>query len=281
MANAKKGNAMNGQDHPHGTDLLGSPRTGNLGVIVIDDDPIVRESLGRMLEAISGVELLDLADSCISGIASIRAYAPQVVFLDVEMPDGSGFDVLDALDNIPLLTIFITAYETYALRATRYSAIDLLLKPFGPEDVLVAVEKAFKRISTHPAHAPENTQHATFTNRAMEPRIGLCDQQGTHFFNIDDIVRCRAEGNYTTFHFICGRKMVVSALIKEFEERLQPHGFSRVHRSHLINLRHMTRYISAGNGSVITSDGAEIEISRARRPHFLRMLTASGITLRQ
>lgn len=280
MADTKKGKAMNGQDHSPGTDRPGSPRTGNLGVLVIDDDPIVRESLGRMLEAISGVELLDLADSCHSGIAAIREHAPQVVFLDVEMPDGSGFDVLDALDDVPMLTIFITAYETYALRATRYSAIDMLLKPFGPEDVLVAVEKAFKRIGTHPMHVADNTQHAPVASRAMEPRIGLIDQQGTHFFNIDDIVRCRAEGNYTTFHFICGRKMVVSALIKEYEERLQPHGFSRVHRSHLINLRHMTRYISTGSGSVITADGAEIEISRSRRPHFLRMLAALGITLR-
>jgi len=246
-------------------------------VVVIDDDPAIVSKISALISEMEGVTLSATADSCAKGATAIRDHDPQILFLDVQLPDGTAFDMLSTLGAVSCQLIFITAYEEYALEAIKNAASDFLLKPFGRTDVAEAMEKAVRRENERAAIAQAAPQTLGRLS-VVTPRIGLHDQTGIHFFDLNQIVRCRAEGNYTEFYLTCGRRLVVTALIGQYEDLLQEHGFHRVSRSHIVNISHVSRYISAGNGTVVTSDGAEIDLSRRRKAEFVQALSSFGIT---
>lgn len=247
-----------------------------LRVVVIDDDPAIVSKVSAVISETEGVTLCATADSCATGAAAIRDHDPQILFLDVQLPDGTAFDMLSTLGAVNCQLIFITAFEEHALGAIKNAASDFLLKPFGRADVAEALEKAVSR--EHERMAMQQVITQPVNNLPVTaPRIGLPDRTGIHFFDLSQIVRCRAEGNYTEFHLTCGRRIVVTALIKSYDDLLQQHGFFRVSRSHIVNLQHISRYVSAGNGTVVTSDGAEIDLSRRRKVEFIQALKGIGV----
>lgn len=195
-----------------------------------------------------------------------------LLFLDIEMPNGSGFDLLESLgDNINFKIIFITAYHEYALKAFKFSAVDYLLKPINIEDLQAAVHKvqpgtdfeSKEKISTL-------IENISRKGEAME-KIAIPSMEGLQFVNLEEIVYCESQDNYTQFFLTDGRRIMVSKTIKHFEELLDPDSFFRVHRSNIINLKYIDKYVKGEGGYVVMKQGERIPVSRRRKEAFLQL----------
>ncbi|MBN1340188.1 MAG: response regulator transcription factor [Bacteroidales bacterium] len=238
--------------------------------IIIDDEAKARATLAdSMAMYCRNIEIIAWAGSVKTGLEAIRANPPDVVFLDVLMDDGTGFDLLEQLPEVAFDVIFVTAYDQYAVKAFEFSAIDYLLKPVKPQQLMRATGKLKK-----------NDRFESL-NRKLEVLIGNLNHlekialpalDGLCFVRIEDIVRCESDGNYTTFHMQSGEKIIVTKLIREYEEMLSPLTFFRVHKSHIINFRFIKKYIRGDGGSVIMNDGTKIEVSRRRKEGFMSAL---------
>ncbi len=237
--------------------------------ILIDDEQSQRQNLGKLIHnCCPELEIIGEANSMESGKDAIIKYEPDLVFLDVEMPGGSGFDLLQMLSAINFAIIFVTAYEKYALEAIRFSALDFLLKPVQEEELLRAVGRVglirqaeyLKKIDL------------LHENRQKLDKIALPSPDGLRFIRISEIIRCQADGNYTWFHLKNGEKILVTTTLKEYDELLNSHNFFRIHHSHLVNLDAVSRYKRGEGGFAILEDGSEIEVSRRRKEEFLKIM---------
>ncbi len=240
--------------------------------IIIDDEPDSRNTISNILrQYCNNITITGEAGSVGEGLTLIAGEKPDVVFLDIQMNDGTGFDLLEQLKEIDFQIIFVTAYDQYALRAIKFSALDYILKPVDPQQLIEAVEK----IRLKPAAFEEVTQklNILLRNKNGFERITLPTLDGFNFVDIKDIIRCEAESNYTRFYLNTGKKVLVTRTLKEFEEYLTPLNFFRVHQSHLVNLKYVDQYIKGDGGSVIMIDGAEVEVSRRRKDAFLKMIS--------
>lgn len=237
--------------------------------LLIDDESYARQNLRRVIDvACPEIRVVGEADSVKSGKDAIRSLKPDLVFLDVEMNDGEGFDLLRQLPDIPFRVIFVTAYEKYALRAIRFSALDFLLKPVQKEDLLAAIAK-LKNV-----HGPDYQRKINLLmgNRPSPTRIALPVIDGYVFIDVESVIRCEADGNYTRFFLDNGEKIMVTRTLKEYEDILEAAGFFRLHHSHLVNLQSIVRYKKGEGGSVILKDGTELEVARRRKDDFLKMI---------
>ena len=254
--------------------------------IIIDDEQNSRDTLRMMLEAMCpDVKIAGEAKNITEGRKLISKQKPKIVFLDIQMPGGTGFDLLQTLDRMDFKVIFTTAYNEYAVQAFRYSALDYLLKPIHPEDLRQAVAKAtepqmgqlaeqLELLKSHlipPVPKPENTSGAT------PKKIALPTMEGIHFVLLEDIVWCEALGGYTRFHIRNAAPIVISRLIKDYEDLFSPYNFIRVHNSSLVNVAHVVKYVRGEGGQVWMADGSEIEVSRRRKEQLLSVL--AGINL--
>ncbi len=245
-----------------------------LKAVVIDDVEAIRRKNAALIAAsCPNVSVIGQADSVVTGIQLIRQTAPDLVFLDVEMPDGTGFDLLQKLSPIPFKVIFITGYEDFAIRAFRFSAIDYLLKPLDRHELVEAVKKA--------EHALEKDVfdmklHNLFTNLERPKnlqKLVLRTADKIYSVNIQDIIHCESDKNYTTFHFINAPKLVVSTNLKEYETLLGPHNFFRTHKSHLINMTYFDHFIkSEGGNTIVMKNKASIPLSVRKKDEFLILL---------
>jgi len=243
--------------------------------IIIDDERRSRETLATLLQRYCpDIELLDTAESVAAGAETIRSQTPDLVFLDIEMPHGSGFDLLDTGHPERFEVIFTTAYDRYAIRAIKCSPLDYLMKPIDRDDLIAAVEKARKKL------APQE-QMARYVGAVLETirsqserlhKVALPTSDGLLFIEPEQILRCEAQGNYTTIHLINGERILVTRTLKEFDGLLTPMNFFRVHNAHLINLRHVRKYVRGDGGHIIMSDSNSIEVSRRRRDDLMRRL---------
>lgn len=240
--------------------------------IIVDDEEGNRENLRSLLENYCPqVEILAEAESAITAMDAIGKHEPQLLFLDIEMPNGNGFDLLGKLDRIDFEIIFVTAFGQYALKAIKFCALDYILKPIDILDLKVAVQKAEKRIREHERSDSwqvfvENQQSA------HNPKIALPTGNQIDYIPVEEIVRCKGEGNYTTFFLKKGKSLMVSKTLKEFEELLAEHRFIRVHQSHLISAQYVKTYVKSDGGYLRMEDGAEIPISRQRKEFVLESL---------
>jgi two-component system LytT family response regulator len=254
--------------------------------IIIDDEQNSRDTLRMMLEAMCPeVKIAGEAKNIMEGRKLISKQKPKIVFLDIQMPGGTGFDLLQTLDKMDFKVIFTTAYNEYAVQAFRYSALDYLLKPIHPEDLRQAVAKAtepqigqlaeqLELLKSHlipPVPKPDNTP-GTATKK-----IALPTMEGIHFVLLEDIVWCEALGGYTRFHIRNAAPIVISRLIKDYEDLFSPYNFIRVHNSSLVNVAHVVKYVRGEGGQVWMADGSEIEVSRRRKEQLLSIL--AGINL--
>lgn len=237
--------------------------------IIIDDEARGRQTLQNLLEEYCpDVEVLALCDSAKAGIEAIEEKKPDLVFLDVEMPQMSGFDMLENIAHPDFEVIFTTAHSEHAIRAIKFSALDYLLKPIDAEELKMAVEKAISNIQNH---EHEKLKHF-IENRKTFDRIALPTSEGYTFLPIKDIIRCEASGSYTIFYIKGQESMLVCKNLKEYEEMLEEGHFYRVHHSHLINVDHITKYLRGDGGQVVMSDGSLIEVSRRKKEAFLTHL---------
>ncbi len=245
--------------------------------VLIDDEQHLRDGMKRLLELYGQeIQIVAEADSVKTGILALENHNPQVVFLDINLTDGTGFDILENLSKkgkIAFQIIFITAHEQYALKAFKFSALDFLLKPVDPEDLQKTISKikeVLKSSNTfeHIDLLLENIRKKVDNFK----RIALSTQDGIHLFEVSDIIRCESEDNYTKFHIKNHKPLLISKTLKEYEELLSEHGFERIHQSHLINLSYLKSYIKNDGGYVIMSDNANLPIAQRKKDRLQEIL---------
>lgn len=250
-----------------------------IGTLIIDDESNGRDILTALLEKFCpSLEILGTADNAESGRTMIAALKPQLVFLDINMPGQTGFDLLQQIESIDFEVIFVTAHDNYALKAFKFSAIDYILKPIDLDDLKAAVKKAEEKLSLN--DKPKERYNEFFNNikniRNPFDKLGLATRDGLIFIKISEIIRCESDVNYTWFYLEKGEKILASKTLKEFEEMLDEYNFYRIHKSHLVNLSHLKRYIKGEGGSVIMSDNSEVEVSRRNKEGLMKRLQQIG-----
>lgn len=239
-------------------------------VIIIDDEPKSISSLKFVLEKnCPQVKVSDTARSANEGFEKIKLHNPDIVFLDVEMPYGNGFDLLNKLPEHNFEVIFVTAYENYAIKAFKVDAVDYILKPFTEDDIIAAIKKAAERVQEKKliqinGHNTHKKNHIPFSKKIAVPAF-----DGLAFINIEDIVRCEAEENYTNFFLKDKKKMLVCKSLADYEEMLEPFDFHRIHQSHLINLAYVSKYVKGRGGYVVMQDGVTVDVSARKKMEFL------------
>jgi two-component system LytT family response regulator len=243
-----------------------------LQAIIIDDIEQARRTLKKDLETYCPeVTVIGEAGGVVEGARLLKKIQPDVVFLDIQMNDGSGFDLLDILGDITFRVIFTTASDAHAIRAFRFSAVDYLLKPIDPDELKEAVKKA--SIQIQGAEKGMDLLKEVMDKNGKKPeRLALHSLDKIHVVTIADIVRCESNINYTEFYFTSGKKLLVTRTLKDFEELLATHGFYRVHNSHLINTRLIKEFIKTDGGYLVLQDGTNIPVSSRKRPEVIRML---------
>jgi two-component system LytT family response regulator len=242
--------------------------------LIIDDVANARELLWADLKAhCPEIDVVGEADGVVEGAKQIRALQPDLVFLDVQMPDGSGFDLLDIIGDIHFHIIFTTASDAHAIKALRLSAIDYLLKPLDTDELREAVQKALKaeKSALGVEALKENLQ-------AQQPaRIVLNSMEKIQIESIGDIASCEGSAGYTIIHFIDGRQLLVTRTLKEFDHLLQEHGFMRVHQSHVVNFACVKAFLRADGGFLQLSTGSEVPVSSRKRAQVVTHLQNLGI----
>jgi len=244
--------------------------------VIVDDELKGRETLRTLImRHCKGIEVVGMADSVASGVTLIRNAAPDLVFLDIEMPGGKGFDLLDKVKDKNFEIIFTTAYSQYAIKAIRFSALDYLLKPVNPQELQDAVLKVAQLLSASTSNRRNVDALLSNLKENNEPKkLALPNTEGVAFVNLDEIIRCMADANYTGIYLMSGKKILVARTLKDYEELLSEDDFCRVHHAHLINLRHVREYIKGEGGTVLMSDGTRVEVSRRKKNEFLERLKA-------
>ena len=238
-----------------------------LRTVVIDDESSGREALKALLRACCpGVQVVGEAASIKTAFTEIENI--DLVFLDIQLPDGNGFDFLEKVSERSFEVIFVTAYDQYGIRAVKASAADYLLKPVCAEELCTAVERAIERYHLREAFMNGNPLHPNH----FPQRLILPNAEELVIVNIPDILRCQSHSNYTTFHIADGRSILVSRSMSEYEKILTCEGFFRVHNSHMINMQHIRSYVRGKGGYVIMVDGSEVDVSVRRKEGFLRAL---------
>lgn len=246
--------------------------------LLIDDDSNLRNGMKGLLGMYApDIIILGEADSVKAGIDAIESYRPNVIFLDIQLGDGTGFDILEQLTqkhgSLTSHVVFITAHEEYALKAFRFSALDYLLKPVDPEELRKVTEKIKKVLSTSDnfAHIDlllENIRKKVDTFK----RIALSTSDGIHLFDVSDIIRLESQDNYTKFYIKNNKPVLIAKTLKEYEDLLSGQGFERIHQSHLINLAYLKSYIKKDGGYAVMADNSNLPISQRKKDRLQELL---------
>lgn len=242
-----------------------------LKAVIIDDEPKARKAIANVLEKYCpNIAIAGYADSVKTGIDIIHEQKPDLVLLDIQLGNSTGFDLLKAIGTVNFKVIFITAYEKYAIRAFRFAAVDFILKPINPDELKEAIQKAEIMLNAENLNVKLNI---LLSNREKETKkIVLKTADSLIVANIQDILRCEADGNYTWVYFNNGKKNIISRSLKEFDEMLYEFGFFRVHNAHLINLTYLDRCEKTKGGNVYMKDNSEIPVAFARKQSLLKAL---------
>ncbi len=232
--------------------------------ILIDDEVNNLENLQHLLlQCCPEVFIAGTASSADDGNRLIQSVRPNLVLLDIQMPGKSGFDLLSSLPSPAFEVIFITAYDQYGIQAIKFSALDYLLKPVDVKELQQAVEKAQQKMSLREQNRNVTNLMAYLKKPQQEdPRIALPTMQETHYVKVNEIIRCEASDNYTSFFLQSGEKILVSKTLKEFADLLKPYGFQRTHQSHLVNMAYVKSLLKEEGGQLLLHDKTKIPISR-------------------
>jgi two-component system LytT family response regulator len=240
--------------------------------IIIDDIEQARITLKKDLQAYApDVEVIAEANGVIEGAKLLKNTKPDLLFLDIQMQDGSGFDLLDILKDISFKIIFITASDAHAIKAFRYAAIDYLMKPVDPDELVSALKK-FREHGVNENEKYKLLNESLKNSNKPHQKLALHTQDKIHIVNISDIVRCESNVNYTEFHFVNAKKMLVTKTLKDFDDLLSDQGFYRVHQSHLVNTKYIKEFVKTDGGYLMMTDGSSIPVSTRKRPEVMKML---------
>ena len=240
--------------------------------IIIDDIELARTTIINDLATYApDFEVVGEASGVVEGAKLLKNITPDILFLDIQMQDGSGFDLLDLLADIPFKIIFITASDAHGIKAFRYAAIDYLLKPIDPDELTEALKK-FRESGINENDKYQFLNERLKNHNKPNERLALHSQDKIQIVEISTIVRCESSVNYTTFFFENGKQIVVTRTLKEFGDLLSEQGFFRVHQSHLVNTKHIKEYVKAEGGHLIMNDGNLIPVSVRKRPEVMKML---------
>ena len=259
---------LNAADHPI------PPMPSATRILIVDDEPPCRDILRTFLQSdYPEVQIVGEAGTLEEATDLLKRSAPNLLLLDVNLPDGTGFELLDRFPEPEFRVIFTTAHDEFALRAFRYSAVDYLLKPVDPDLLSEAVRKAGAHIPSAAWHLQlAQLRHNTATGSF--DRITLNTGDGLLFIRTSDILHLEANGNFTFAYLADGEKHLVSSNLKEFEEILPEPGFFRIHQSHLVNTTRVKKFLKEDGGYVIMQDGAKLPVARRRKDEFLRGLAS-------
>jgi two-component system LytT family response regulator len=235
--------------------------------IIVDDEVNNIENLQLLLEKYStGISVVATANSAGEAIEKITVHQPDLVFLDIQMPVKSGFEVLKAFPKVSFEVIFVTAYDKYGIQAIKFSALDYLLKPIQIDELKLAVEKAKTRVEQKNQHLKiENLLGFIQRGHSDFPKIALPTLTEILYVKTDEIIRCEADDNYTTFYLQNNEKILVCKPLKEFAEMLKSFHFLRTHQSHLVNIQFVRSYLKEDGGKLLMKDLTKIPISRQNR----------------
>lgn len=237
--------------------------------VIVDDEKDSRQILANYLQKYCpDVEVMGFGESVATGLEAIRKFQPDIVFLDIEMPYGNGFDLLARAGEIAFETVFVTAFDNYAIQALNQSAAYYLLKPIDIDELVKAVDKIRKE-----RNGDNYVQHAKVLlnniGKGSTQKIMLPTLEGFEIVNIATIIYCEAVDNFTRFHFETGQPLMICRTLKYFEDVLREHRFMRIHRSHLINPDYVVRYSRGKGGSVTMKNDKELEVSPAKKEELL------------
>lgn len=242
--------------------------------VIIDDDYVSRMVLRDMLEKfLDNIEIMGEAGTVAEGVLLIEDTDPELVLLDISLPDGTGFDLLDKLKSINFNLIFITAYSEYAVKAFKYPAFDYIVKPLNVDELTKAIIRIphSKRIENEVRIKPQK-ENLIPLDEGGSKTVALPEINGFAIVNVEDIVRCEGKRNYTRIIFKEASEKVVSRTLLEFEHLLAPLGFVRIHRSHLVNILNVVRYLKSEGGMVELKTGELLKVSTKHKENLLNKL---------
>jgi two-component system, LytTR family, response regulator len=244
-----------------------------LKAILIDDELSSLQNLQQKLkEFCPDLEVLATAQRPETAITLIQQHKPDVIFLDIEMPRMNGFRMLDELDNINFEIIFTTAYNHYAVDAIRISAFDYLTKPIAIKDLQNAVERLAKQRQVQTKEKLGVLKNSLGASKSQDEKIAIPTGEGLEFIVINTILHIESSGNYSKIYLQNGKNILVTKLLKDFEDMLLPYRFYRIHNSHLINLKYIEKYIKGEGGQVRLINGALIDVARRKKEEFLKLI---------
>tara|TARA_B100000809_G_scaffold266929_1_gene333163 strand:+ start:6695 stop:7444 length:750 start_codon:yes stop_codon:yes gene_type:complete len=243
--------------------------------IIVDDEKGCRDSLEVLLKDFANINIVAVVNSIAQAQEAIINLKPQLVFLDIEMPGGTGFDLLEKITPIDFDIIFTTAYDQYAVKAIKYSALDYLLKPVDPAELKEAVIRfSSKKHDQNLINDKFKTLLSNIGTETSHQKVAIPYGEGISFVKISDIIHFQSDGSYTNMYTINNEKpTLISKPIGDYQEMLEGESFIRIHRSHLINIQHVEKYIKGDGGYTVMSDGSKIEVSRRKKADFIEALS--------
>jgi len=235
--------------------------------VIIDDIPEAITVLSADIATYcTSIEIIGSANGVVSGAKLIKELQPELVFLDIQMPDGSGFDLLEILGETNFKLIFTTASDEFAIKAFKFSAIDYLLKPIDPDDLISAVQKIEAQVT------PTARLDLLKSNLEAPKKMALNTVDRIHIVDVDNIIRLESNINYTKFYFKDGSKLLVTKTLKEFDRLLSEHQFIRVHQSHLVSTDQIKAFLKQ-SGEVILKDDTKVPVSTRKKAVLMEMIT--------
>jgi two-component system LytT family response regulator len=240
--------------------------------IIIDDEQHCQDTLSLLLkEFCVGIDVVDHCRSARKGIESIEKFQPDLVFLDIEMPSMNGFEMLEQLTEINFPVIFTTSYDQYAIKAIRFSALDYLLKPIDPVELVASVQKVQEQRHLPLAEQFQMLLKQIHGKNSGFNKIAVPTSEGFELIPADQVVFCEANDNYTHIFLKNKNKIIACRTLKEMEEQLQDFNFFvRVHHSFMVNLNEVTKYIRGEGGYLVMSEGTSVNVSRSRKDSLLK-----------
>lgn len=240
--------------------------------IIVDDEPDALEDLKEAIEKYcKDLAIVGAYNDPATALDGIKHLRPDLLFLDIQMPGMSGFELLERINPWSFNVIFVSAYDRYAIKAIRFSALDYLLKPVDVDELMRAIAR-LREGNPKPTYPIQSVLHNTSAHPGGMEQLAVSSADGIDFFPVKDIVFCQADSCYTRIQLTGNQQKLVTRVLKDFEDFLSESGFCRVHNSYLINLRHVKRYVKDDGGYVTLTDGHKVDISRRRKDEFLSML---------
>ena len=246
-----------------------------MNILIVDDERNSQLALQQVIEEYCpNAKIIGMASSITDAYSIIKKQKPDLLFLDIEMPGGTGFDLLEKFQTIPFEVIFVTGYDKYAINAIKFSCLDYILKPFAIQEIVDAVQKV--KVANQEVgfeHKIDNLINNLNSSSLQSNKIGLPTQFGLEFVAVNSIIRLEANGPYTTIYLVKQKPILCTRILKDFEAMLEGYSsFIRVHRKYMINLDYIKKYHKGEGGYVVMMDGSDVDVSRRKKEEFLKRL---------